>query len=895
MARLTVFRFAARSLFRRKRKNALAFTGVLLGVILLVSIGTVMDSANKNFKDLAIRATGNADISITSAVGGSFPAETLSTVKSVESVTDVAGRITGQGTIYYWNETIRKEEKEDVSILGVAQGDYDYVDDRYTKITGTRVLEENQVIVDARFDLSVGDTLKIRVLGEYYTLVVVGVYNPPPLVKGLGEIGKRIYIDLPMAQRAFKVYGRLTSIIAKIEDFREVDRVVERLESLLGYRYKISAVRKHTLQQIEDLMEGYALDSLFYVIIVFTIAVVLIFNMQYMNMKGRRTEIGILRSLGMSKIQVFLMLVTEALFLGAVASLVGTIIGNELARLMAEAFINPVAGFILSSPETASSVEYTEIIISEIYIATGVLIGPTMTVIATVIPSLMASRESIVETVQGGLSRTEEKWLPIFFTTTGLVLLWAANNASKIQEPGTMVMDMSAEMLPVLLSFPAFILGGVALAAGLLKIYAVLWRHLTQPFMGRLGSLMARSVGRNTTRTAVSLALVSIALTFYLIAAFEVGSLDVSLERSMERLFPADIVVFSEEKIPADYYRRIQGVGRGNYVKYAAATISFETKMKVPGGGAGNYSAPMMGIDVRYFPKVIDVRLSEETPPSVFYELMQPNTIMLSRPVATSLGDLGRGSVVEILSTEGIWFGGQIYYVPVWRAFTVIGIAEANPSSIFSFGTPSLGDPCYVSYSTLTEQFGHIGDYATVFFVEAADEYKNQLPLVKDAISERFMGEYSVGIITRQDLLDELQEHMNEELALFEVMKVAGFGVCVLGVAVMANMNIDDRKRELAILRSVGCSHRQLAIMILVEVVAVTLLGLVISLPISIKLYQIIVEWASAWGFEMIHYFSFEPIQIAAVSAFTMGVLGAIYPAYRTTRLSIIETLRTER
>ena len=180
--------------------------------------------------------------------------------------------------------------------------------------------------------------------------------------------------------------------------------------------------------------------------------------------------------------------------------------------------------------------------------------------------------------------------------------------------------------------------------------------------------------------------------------------------------------------------------------------------MKTTDGKTGNYTAPMMGIDVRYFPKVVDVKLSQDTPDGTYYKLMQPDTIVLSRPVATSLGNLTVGDRVEILSTERIEVAGLIFYVPTWRQFKVIGIAETNPSSIFSFGGPSLGDPCYISYSTLTDQFGHIGDYATSFFIEVKDEYEDQLTFIKEKIRARFAGKYSLGIITRQDLIEEVKE-----------------------------------------------------------------------------------------------------------------------------------------
>jgi putative ABC transport system permease protein len=380
-------RLAARNLVRRKRRNSLSFIGILLGVILLVSLGTAIDSATNNFRELVIRATGNVDLSVTSAVGRSFPTEALSRVTSAENVTQAAGRVTGQGSIHYWNQTAQQEEKEKVGVIGVAQGDYDYMDERYTKITGTKILTGNLVVVDSRLGLEEGDSLKIRVLGEYYDLEVAGVYHPPPLVKGIGEVGKRLYLDLPLTQRIFETYGRYTAIIAKVRDFRDVDRVVESLEIELGHRYRVSASKKQLMQQIDRLMEGYSLDMLFLTVLVFTIAIVVIFDMQYMNTRNRVSEIGMLRGMGMTRTQILLMLIAEGLITGTVASLLGTPIGIEFARRMGAIILFPAANFVLTNPQTTSSLEYAKITISYNYIYAGIVVGPLITTLASGVPS----------------------------------------------------------------------------------------------------------------------------------------------------------------------------------------------------------------------------------------------------------------------------------------------------------------------------------------------------------------------------------------------------------------------------------------------------------------------------------------------------------------------------
>ncbi|MFZ4519596.1 MAG: ABC transporter permease [Microthrixaceae bacterium] len=115
-------------------------------------------------------------------------------------------------------------------------------------------------------------------------------------------------------------------------------------------------------------------------------------------------------------------------------------------------------------------------------------------------------------------------------------------------------------------------------------------------------------------------------------------------------------------------------------------------------------------------------------------------------------------------------------------------------------------------------------------------------------------------------------------------------GIGVMNTMVMA---IYERTREIGVLRAIGWRRGRVLRMVLSESVLLCLLGGVVGAVIGVAVTRMVTLLPAVRGFLVPAY----PPTIfvrALVLAFLVGLLGAIYPAVRATRLTPMEALRYE-
>lgn len=117
---------------------------------------------------------------------------------------------------------------------------------------------------------------------------------------------------------------------------------------------------------------------------------------------------------------------------------------------------------------------------------------------------------------------------------------------------------------------------------------------------------------------------------------------------------------------------------------------------------------------------------------------------------------------------------------------------------------------------------------------------------------------------------------------------VGGFGV----TNTMA-MSVYERTREIGVLRAVGWPARRVAVMIVSEALGIGLMALAVGLLLGYLAARLFTDRS---GLSALMSPNFGPMVFAWGLAFALGValLGALYPAWRATRLTPIEALRRE-
>ena len=105
-------------------------------------------------------------------------------------------------------------------------------------------------------------------------------------------------------------------------------------------------------------------------------------------------------------------------------------------------------------------------------------------------------------------------------------------------------------------------------------------------------------------------------------------------------------------------------------------------------------------------------------------------------------------------------------------------------------------------------------------------------------------------------------------------------------------LSVFERTRELGMLRAVGMTRRQARRMIRHESVITALIGAAIGIPLGIGLAAIITARLADQGFG----FSVPWLQVVifAIVAVIAGILAAVFPAQRASRLNVLRALQYE-
>lgn len=134
--------------------------------------------------------------------------------------------------------------------------------------------------------------------------------------------------------------------------------------------------------------------------------------------------------------------------------------------------------------------------------------------------------------------------------------------------------------------------------------------------------------------------------------------------------------------------------------------------------------------------------------------------------------------------------------------------------------------------------------------------------------------------------------------AVLKAMDIVSMVILLIMMLILGNtiaMGVRERTNEYAVLKAIGFHPRHLVLFVLAEAAAIGLIGGVLGLLIS---YPLIQQGMGRWIEENVgQYFPYfkipESMWIAAPAiAVMLGVLAAIIPAYRASKLNVVDALR---
>jgi putative ABC transport system permease protein len=521
-----------RQLQRHPGHTALVLITVSLGVSAVVATGSLVESAVASLHGTWRAAGELADLRIANGFAG-VPDALIESVREIEGVEAVAGILTGSARAHLEGST----EELVIVAVDLLGDDAVYGDaismEQIAVRDPTDFLARPEAIALARdfaeaHGLELGSTFEADLRTGRRELFVAGLLEPSRASALFG--GALALMDLPAGQAALG-RGRLVEAIdVRVDPAATIAQVKERIEARVSGRATVresagtNAERRSLLFNIR-LVLGVAGA------IALVVGSLVIYNAVAIAVSQRKPQLDVLRAVGASRRSVFAVVCSEALALGAVGSVVGAGLGILLARAAAGLFEQAVG--TLYWPLATSSFR-----VSGGSLLWGGALGMLIPFAASIAPALETTRLGGALIVAS--PRRERQRRAFQMSALGVVAIAFGLLAPALEQPG-----IEAETLASVVTVgDVLILLGLGLVAPLVFVaiapIASRWLEGSRVLGLRLAW---QGVTSDPARSATVMTSIMVGTAYVIITVGVVGSLRGGVLRWLARSQQADVVV----------------------------------------------------------------------------------------------------------------------------------------------------------------------------------------------------------------------------------------------------------------------------------------------------------------------------------------------------------------
>lgn len=340
--------------------SLISISGVALGVAALIVTLSVMNGFRKDLREKIIGMSSHVVVLDQRNMGLEKPGIVQKKTEKIESVIAVAPFVYGQAILRSGDRTagsvikgIYPEETKNVASLltRLKEGSLDHLEFPLKKkgssqdkiLPGNPAGAENGIVMGAELaknlNLSLGMTVllispmdvatQLGMIPRMEKFRVVGIFD-----SGMYEYDASLaYIFFPVAQKLFNLEERATGLEVRIDNIFSADKVAALIQKELGYPYWA----RSWMVTNKNLFAALKLEKVTMFIILVLIVLVAAFNIisTLMMMTMEKTkDIGILKAMGAARSSVLKIFLFEGLIIGAVGTIIGTVVGYIACRLL---------------------------------------------------------------------------------------------------------------------------------------------------------------------------------------------------------------------------------------------------------------------------------------------------------------------------------------------------------------------------------------------------------------------------------------------------------------------------------------------------------------------------------------------------------------------------------
>lgn len=680
--------------------------------------------------------------------------------------------------------------------------------------------------------------MRISVDGPVLTPRITGIFTTDDGNVTAG--GSLALFDTATAQQLFGKTGTYDEIDVKAAAGTSQGALKAALDTALP-KGKVETTTGRQLaddqaEMISASMSGLKQGLLVFAGIALFVGTFIIANTFTMLVAQRTKELALLRAVGASRRQVTRSVLIEAFVVGAVAGVTGLVagigIGAGLRSLLGTLGATVPDGPLVVSPGT---------------IAAALLVGVVITMLAAWLPGRRAAKIPPVAAMSSVHATATTKSLVLrntlgaLFSAAGVAVILAATtmDGSDGQAPmglGAGLLIIGVFILTPLLSRPL-----IAAAAPVLRIFGV------------SGKLARQNSVRNPRRTAATASALMIGLTLITGMTVMAGSLQNAIDKMASSAIRADYVVSmaNGNELSADIDQKLK----------ATDGVTATSPMRAGYGRVDGTTENLTGVTGSTIGKLTDLKVDDG---------------------AFKVGG-AQVAVDENVAKSHGWKAGSAFTMNYEdgrkQQLTVAAVYEGN----------ELIDGILLDTSVLTPHLESPADRRVLVKTSAGASDGT-----KDKLETALGANPAIKVQSKKDLSNEVAKMFTLILNMLYGLLAMAVIVAVLGVINTLAMSVFERSQEIGMLRAIGLDRRSVKRMVRLESLVISLFGGVLGLGLGVFF-----GWAAGEliGTKMATYELVLPwgrMALFLVLAAGVGILAALWPARRASRLNMLSAIKSE-
>jgi putative ABC transport system permease protein len=837
-----------------KLRTILTIFSIAIGVGVVFSVLTANVTLAESLKLTVEKLAGKATLQVTAGETG-FPEEVLEIVRATQGVK------IAEPVVEVIAHTAFKDEPN-LMIMGVdATGDQELREYQFEESETDigdpliYIAQPKSILISRAFadrnGLKEDDILPLYTSKGKIDFVVRGVFKPI----GMGEVfdGQIAVMDVYSAQFVFGRGRNFDRIDIMTDPGVPVETVMQKIQEQLPIGIEVERPEARG-EGLENSVAGMTLGMTITSFISLLVGFFIIFNSFTISVNQRWKEIGILRALGVERKNVSKMFLGEAVLMGLIGSIIGVGLGFNMA-VGASKFMTFMAAQVYGQVTTSIPPVF-----QFDYAVASFLMGLITSLLAAWFPARSASQLNPVMALHNIEVRDQKKVSGNKRMIAGAMLIIV----------GLLLIRFTTSQAGLSSQFSYAILLMLGLVLMLPKLSALI-AQLLRPIMDRLfgseGVLAVDTITQSPRRTLGTVGALMICLMFVFSTAAYVTSFKQQLTGSLERTINADFYIsttdqarnrtyhFSEElgnRIAAlPEVKRVENV-RFTFVSYKDDTVAL-------------VAVEMDGL----FDRVKSFFLEGDEDKAKELMVRGEGVLVSSNYIKRHGGKVG--DIFRVEAPKGT------------LERPIIGVIEDFSSEKGAF---FLDRALYKEY----------WQDSAVDFVDISLKPGVDKAAFKQELKRITAGEQRAFIYTGLEYRKHILNLVDGFFLLNYMQMVIAIFVAAIGIFNTLVISVSERKREIGVLRSIGGLRSQIRKMVVLEAVAIAIIGTIAGAIGGLLNTYFLVHTAAMiiGGFIIPFNFSVTLVLVILPIVILVAIAAAWWPARSAVNLKVVEAIGYE-